>query len=164
MKEFMAFFGELIVILAVSGMFYALAPEGTQKKYIQFAISLCVLTALVGPMLSVVSSLPELLEDTEFEIEENEAEMKKTLEEAVISASRENIENSIKSLLAEKFALEKDTLSVSVVLDAEDTENIKIVSVTVTAPNTSAAMRSEMKRYLSEQLLHHGEIEITNKE
>ncbi len=160
MRDLIAFFGEFIVVIAVSGMLYTLAPEGAQKKYIHFAISLCVLAALIGPMLSVVSSLPEILDEIEIEIENDEIDMETELEDALISASKENIERSIVTLLTQKFELEQDLLSVETTLDASDPQNIKIISVTVSAPGTTHVMRERMKEYLSDELMGHCKIII----
>ncbi|MBO5047203.1 MAG: stage III sporulation protein AF [Clostridia bacterium] len=159
MKDFIAFFGEFIVVIAVGGMFYAMAPDGAQKKYIHFAISLCVLAAIMGPMISVVSSLPEMLEEVEMEVEEHQVEIEENLTEAVISASRENMEASIIALLSQKYDIATEKLAVSVALDAKDPENIEIVSIDVRAEGISSAKREEMRRYLAEQFL--GNLSIT---
>ena len=159
MKDFIAFFGEFIVVIAVGGMFYAMAPDGAQKKYIHFAISLCVLAAIMGPMISVVSSLPEMLEEVEMEVEEHQVEIEENLTEAVISASRENMEASIIALLSQKYDIATEKLAVSVALDSKDPENIEIVSIDVRAEGISSAKREEMRRYLAEQFL--GNLSIT---
>lgn len=159
MKDFIAFFGEFIVVIAVGGMFYAMAPDGAQKKYIHFAISLCVLAAIMGPMISVVSSLPEMLEEVEMEVEEHQVEIEENLTEAVISASRENMEASIIALLSQKYDIATEKLAVSVALDAKDPENIEIVSIDVRAEGILSAKREEMRRYLAEQFL--GNLSIT---
>lgn len=159
MKDFIAFFGEFIVVIAVGGMFYAMAPDGAQKKYIHFAISLCVLAAIMGPMISVVSSLPEMLEEVEMEVEEHQVEIEENLTEEVISASRENMEASIIALLSQKYDIATEKLAVSVALDAKDPENIEIVSIDVRAEGISSAKREEMRRYLAEQFL--GNLSIT---
>ena len=117
MKDFIAFFGEFIVVIAVGGMFYAMAPDGAQKKYIHFAISLCVLAAIMGPMISVVSSLPEMLEEVEMEVEEHQVEIEENLTEAVISASRENMEASIIALLSQKYDIATEKLAVSALFE-----------------------------------------------
>lgn len=160
MKDFIAFFGEFIVVIAVGGMFYAMAPDGAQKKYIHFAISLCVLAAIMGPMISVVSSLPEMLEKVE--MEEHQVEIEENLTEAVISASRENIEASIIALLSQKYDIATEKLAVSVALDAKDPENIEIVSIDVRAEGISSAKREEMRRYLAEQFLGNPRITVSD--
>ena len=162
MKDFIAFFGEFIVVIAVGGMFYAMAPDGAQKKYIHFAISLCVLAAIMGPMISVVSSLPEMLEEVEMEVEEHQVEIEENLTEAVISASRENMEASIIALLSQKYDIATEKLAVSVALDEKDPENIEIVSIDVRAEGISSAKREEMRRYLAEQFLGNPNITVSD--
>ncbi len=164
MQELMTFFGEFIVVTAVAGMLYTLAPEGAQKKYMQFAISLCVLTALIGPMLSVVSSLPEILEDAELSFEDERLDVENDLQYAVIEQSRSNIEESVVLLLSERFDIESEEIRVTVELDSSDMENIKILSVTVSVPGSSAVERTQMKQYLSEEFRETAEIKITNLE
>ena len=162
MKDFIAFFAEFIAVIAVGGMFYAMAPDGAQKKYIHFAISLCVLAAIMGPMISVVSSLPEMLEEVEMEVEEHQVEIEENLTEAVISASRENMEASIIALLSQKYDIATEKLAVSVALDAKDPENIEIVSIDVRAEGISSAKREEMRRYLAEQFLGNPNITVSD--
>ena len=128
MKDLIAFFGEFIVVISVAGMLQAMAPDGSQKKYIHFVITLCVLTSLVGPMLSVVSALPEILEDAELELEEDEIDMDALLEDAVISASKENIEEAISSMISQKFGISAEKITASIFLNTEDLSNIRILS------------------------------------
>ncbi len=160
MREFLTFFGELVVVIAVAGLFYTLAPEGSQKKYIQLAISLSLLAALIGPMLSVVSDLPRILEDAEFDVEQEEDVSEGELTEAVIAESKRNIEEAVASLLMSKYDLEREALTVSVSLDASDPQNIEILSVLVNATGTTHLERQKMKAYLTEQLLEQCEIRI----
>lgn len=164
MNDFIAFFGEFIVVIAVSGMFYAMAPDGAQKKYIHFAISLCVLAAMMGPMISVVSSLPEMLEEVEIEVEEDQVEIEENLTEAVISASRENLEASMIALISQKYDIATEKIMVSVTLDAKDPENIEIVSIDVRIEGISSAKREDVRRYLLEQFVGNPSITVSDQE
>ena len=85
--------------------------------------------------------------------------IEENLTEAVISASRENMEASIIALLSQKYDIATEKLAVSVALDAKDPENIEIVSIDVRAEGISSAKREEMRRYLAEQFL--GNLSIT---
>ncbi len=160
MKDFLAFFGEFIVVIAVSGMMSQLAPDGSQKKYVQFAISLSVLTALLGPMMSVVASLPDTLQNIEWRTEGDLALMEGALSDEVVSVSAENIERSVSALLSQKFGISEELLDVSVVLDDSDRQNIVIRRVEVRADGVSAAKKKEMKTYLQTLLLEQSEIVI----
>ena len=162
MKDFIAFFGEFIVVIAVAGMLLAMAPDGSQKKYIHFAISLSVLSALIGPMLSVVSELPEILENAEFSVEVEQTDLEGNLEDAVIAASKRNMETSIASMLSQKFEIPEEKLHVSVVLNTDDTANIEIISVNVSAKDTTYIEREEMRKYLTEILMDHCKVDISD--
>ncbi len=164
MKDFIAFFGEFIVVIAVAGMLLAMAPDGSQKKYIHFAISLSVLSALIGPMLSVVSELPEILENAEFSVEVEQTDLEGNLEDAVIAASKRNMETSIASMLSQKFEIPEEKLHVSVVLNTDDTANIEIISVNVSAQDTMYIEREEMRKYLTEILMDHCKVDISDGE
>ena len=164
MKDFIAFFGEFIVVIAVAGMLLAMAPDGSQKKYIHFAISLSVLSALIGPMLSVVSELPEILENAEFSVEVEQTDLEGNLEDAVIAASKRNMETSIASMLSQKFEIPEEKLHVSVVLNTDDTANIEIISVNVSAQDTTYIEREEMRKYLTEILMDHCRVDISDGE
>ena len=59
MSDILSYFGEIIILTAVSGILFMVAPEGNVKKYINFAISICILAAIVAPMISAVVHLPE---------------------------------------------------------------------------------------------------------
>jgi hypothetical protein len=164
MKEFIAFFGEWIVIVAVSGMLMQLMPEGAQKKYVQMAVSLCVLAALVGPMISVVSALPSTLENLDRITVREEEKLESSLHEAVVEKSREKIEASVQTLLAGKFGVPAPSVAVSIKLDDRDLENIVIREVCVTVENASAEVRREMKAYLDTLFLEQSEIVVLDKE
>ena len=164
MKDFIAFFGEFIVVIAVAGMLLAMAPDGSQKKYIHFAISLSVLSALIGPMLSVVSELPEILENAEFSVEVEQTDLEGNLEDAVIAASKRNMETSIAYMLSQKFEIPEEKLHVSVVLNTDDTANIEIISVNVSAQDTTYIEREEMRKYLTEILMDHCKVDISDGE
>ena len=149
-------------MIAVAGMLLAMAPDGSQKKYIHFAISLSVLSALIGPMLSVVSELPEILENAEFSVEVEQTDLEGNLEDAVIAASKRNMETSIASLLSQKFEIPEEKLHVSVVLNTDDTANIEIISVNVSAQDTTYIEREEMRKYLTEILMDHCKVDISD--
>lgn len=100
MSEILSYFGEIIIITAISGILFTVAPEGNIKKYINFIISVCVLAAIVAPMISVVSKLPEKIRLEEWKYEEAGAEESEKIENAVINASKKEIESAICSLLS----------------------------------------------------------------
>ena len=160
MKDLIAFFGEFIVVISLAGVFHAMVPDGAQKKYIQFVISLCVLTSLVGPMLSVVSSLPEILEDVELDLEENQIDMDALLDDTVVSASKKNIENAILSMVSQKFGISEGNITVSIFLNTEDLSDIQILSVDVRVEDATYVKRAEIEKYLSDMLMDHCKVNV----
>ncbi len=164
MNDLLAFFGEFILILAVSGMLSALAPEGTAKKYVQFAISLAVLVSLIGPMLSVVSSLPELLEDAELSVEAENTELKTDLTEAVIAQTKMQMESSIRALLSEKTELSDENIAVTIHVNAEDPGNIKILSVEIGVRGSSVIEKAKIKDMVSDLFLGHCAVNLYDLE
>ena len=161
MRDLIAFFGEFMVVISVAGMFHAMTPDGAQKKYVHFAISLCVLASLIGPMLPVVSSLPSILEDAELNLEENRIDMDGLLEDAVITASRENIEDAVCTMISQKFDIPKENMTASVLLDASEPSDIQILSVDVCMKETTYVKRAEIKEYLLEILMEHCEVNVS---
>ncbi len=158
MEDLISFFGEVIVMSAVAGLLLSLAPEGSQKKYIRFAVALTILAALVGPMLSAVASLPRILDEMEIELEGKKEEQTGNIEDALIEAARKNIEENVLSMLVSRFSISAAEISVEVDLDASDPQSIEILEVKVHAPNLPVVRRSEMKRYLEEAFMESTKI------
>ena len=113
-------------------------------------------------MLSVVSELPEILENAEFSVEVEQTDLEENLEDAVIAASKRNMETSIASMLSQKFEIPEEKLHVSVVLNTDDTANIEIISVNVSAQDTTYIEREEMRKYLTEILMDHCRVDISD--
>ncbi len=164
MREFVAFFGEFIVIIAVAGMLYGVVPDGSQKKYVQFAISLSVLASLMGPMISVVSDLPDMLREIEWSAEADRAFVEQELSDDVVLLSEEKIERSVEEHLIRKFGLQRENLEVDVVTDASDLQAIRIERVEIRLRNVSAMRRQEIKMYVQSLFLEQSEIVISDKE
>ena len=61
MSEIISYFGEVIILTAVSGVLFVVAPEGNVKKYINFVISICILAAIVAPMITAAVNLPDTI-------------------------------------------------------------------------------------------------------
>ena len=131
MREWISYLGEIVVITAVSGLLYTVAPEGNLKKHLQFVISLCIVVALAVPMFSMVVDLPEIFEKSFEEAEEGNAEGGNALKDSLILASKKEIEKAIASYVAGKYAISETEISVETVLDAENPESIEILEIHV---------------------------------
>ena len=159
MREWIAYLGEVILITAVSGMIYHLAPEGALKKHLHFVISLCVLISLAIPMLSIVSELPVIFEKSYEEVERSEDHTENNLLETVISASKKEIETAVISYIAVKYDIPPQNITVTLTLDESNPQAIEITAMEVTIASLNGAKAGKIQRDLSEMFL--GKTEVT---
>jgi hypothetical protein len=160
----MTYLGEVILITALSGMIHMLAPEGALKKHLQFVISLCMLAAIAVPMFSAVVELPELLEKSMEKAEMEGISAEKEANDTWITMSRLEIEKGTAAYIAEKYDIPKEKISVSVMLDATNSEAIAITAIEVKMRGISAAKGAEIKRVLEELFLEKSEITVLIEE
>ena len=159
MREWIAYLGEVILITAVSGMIYHLAPEGALKKHLHFVISLCVLISLAIPMLSIVSELPVIFEKTYEDVEMSEDDTENNLLETVISASKKEIETAVISYIAGKYDIPPQNITVTLTLDESNPQAIEITAMEVTIASLNGAKAGKIQSDLSEMFL--GKTEVT---
>ena len=159
MREWIAYLGEVILITAVSGMIYHLAPEGALKKHLHFVISLCVLISLAIPMLSIVSELPGIFEKSYEEVEWSEDDTENNLLETVISASKKEIETAVISYIAGKYDIPPQNITVTLTLDESNPQAIEITAMEVTIASLNGAKAGKIQSDLSEMFL--GKTEVT---
>ena len=131
MKEWIAYLGEIVLITAVSGLLYHVAPEGNMKKHLHFVISLCILTALAIPMFSMVTDLPRIFEESYEEVKNDEPTVSEDLTESLIAASKKEIESAIAAYVSDVYGIPAASLHVETVLNADDPESIEITEIRV---------------------------------
>lgn len=159
MREWIAYLGEVILITAVSGMIYHLAPEGALKKHLHFVISLCVLISLAIPILSIVSELPVIFEKTYEDVEMSEDHTENNLLETMISASKKEIETAVISYIAGKYDIPPQNITVTLTLDESNPQAIEITAMEVTIASLNGAKAGKIQSDLSEMFL--GKTEVT---
>lgn len=164
MKEWISYFGEIIVVVAVSGVLYTAAPDGKTKKYVHFVISLCVLAATVFPLISLAEDLPKNLLSVEGGVSEIEQETADDLANAVVEASRAEIEEAIRALLCKKFDYKDSDIDVALTLDAKDTQNVKIIAISVKVSKVTTQTKARMKEYLEEMFLGETAVTVESRE
>lgn len=164
MNEWMTYLGEIILITALSGIIYMLAPEGALKKHLQFVISLCMLAAIAVPMFSAVVELPTLLEKSMENAEMEGISAEKDANETLITMSCLEIEKGTAAYISEKFDIPKEEIEVSVTLDAENIQAIEITAIEVKLRDVSAAKGKEIQRALDELFLAKSEITVLIEE
>ncbi|MBQ2989267.1 MAG: hypothetical protein IJD59_09200 [Clostridia bacterium] len=162
MREWIAYLGEVIMVTAVSGLFYHIAPEGAMKKHLHFVISLCVLAALAVPMFSMVMELPEIFErgfeDAEAEVPATQEQWEQTL----IDAGKRKVEAGIVSYISERWDIAPADITVETVLDTENPEAIEIREIRVRLRGSvSADTAAAIRRELDETFLGKSEITVS---
>lgn len=163
MREWIAYLGEMIVVTAVAGIVYAIAPEGALKKHLHFVISLCVLVSLAVPLFSVISELPEIFTEEKEVSEEIAENAESELVKDVISASKKEIETALVSFISKQFDIKSADISVSLTLDAENTEAIEITKIKVEIVKLTSSEKKKIETTLDEMFLGKSEIVVISK-
>ncbi len=163
MREWIAYLGEMIVVTAVAGIVYAIAPEGALKKHLHFVISLCVLVSLAVPLFSVISELPEIFTEEKEVSEEIAENAESELVKDVIAASKKEIETALVSFISKQFDIKSADISVSLTLDAENTEAIEITKIKVEIVKLTSSEKKKIETTLDEMFLGKSEIVVISK-
>lgn len=162
MSDILSYFGEIIILTAVSGILFMVAPEGNVKKYINFAISICILAAIVAPMISAVVHLPESIRYEEEAWEDVSAENFEDIENAVVKASKDEIEQAICSYICAKYGYTKGRVTCEIELDARDISNIEITTIALVLPPSEN--EEKIQRELEEMFLGRSTILVSEEE
>lgn len=160
MKEWITYLGEIILITAVSGLFYHIAPEGNMKKHLHFVISLCILVALAVPMFSMVMELPEIFEEGFEEVRAEEDMTEEQLTESLIAVSKKEVETAIVSYISEVYGISPADISVETVLNAEDPKAIEISRILVVLRDDGADT-GMIRHDLEELFLGKSEVSVS---
>ena len=161
MRDWIAYLGEIILITAVSGLLYTMAPEGNLKKHLHFVISLCILTSLAVPMFSAVMELPEIFEKSFEEAETGTAQKNEALTESLLSVSKQKIEKAIVFYIAEKYGAEQADISVETVLDAEDPESVEILEIRIVFKEKPAVSLEKIREDIHEMFLGKSRVTVS---
>lgn len=159
MEEIKGYVYMLVCVLVASGLSVNLSPEGEIKKYIRYICLMCTAAAICIPTVRVIGGIFENIDDIdgmEFCVSSENV----NAEAMLIEQTRKNISASICDYICEKYALQKDEVSVDVLLDIEDTADVEIKKLILTLPERAPA--KAIKAELDEMLLYKTEIEIIN--
>ena len=132
MREYWVAFVAVAILNGVVGM---IAPEGEIKKYVRLLGSLCLLCAVVQPVLGWISEGDEwtsyLWEDTKEELETDYDEI---YNQSLIQGGEKNAETIVKNRILETFELSNESLDVQ--LDfAIEKETLRIEEIRLTIRN-----------------------------
>ena len=163
MKEWITYLGEIMLITAVSGLIYHIAPEGTMKKHLHFVISLCVLVSLAVPMFSVVTALPEIFEREFEEVKSKENVTNEELTELLITAAQQEVEETLVSYISEVCGIARGNISVQTVLDAEDPSAIEVSEIHVILRGEIQTDIEELRCTLEKMFLGKSQITVKSE-
>ena len=129
----------VFLISLAAGVAEIFAPKGETKKYVKYIVSLVILIALAIPAVRLFKDVPQLLrglsaiaEDGKYQgvldagaIPEEEAYAE------MITAGQAEIEKYISSQICLTFGLSDAAVSVAVLIDDSDVENITVTEVKI---------------------------------
>lgn len=164
MREWISYLGEIVLVTAVSGLFYTVSPDGNLKKHLHFVISLCLVVSLAVPMFSMIMNLPEIFEKSFEEVEKDEVDTNEELTDSLISVSKKEIEKAIASYIAGKYAIAEAEISVETVLDAQNPESIEIREIYVTIGGERSVSFEKIRNDLEEMFLGKSHITVSSAE
>ena len=159
MEKLSGFVLSVLTVCVISGIVIGVSPEGAMKKYINYIISLCVLAAIITPIISIFSSVPQYSEDIERIFEEHK-ETDTDAEAKLIEAQKAAVETAIRDTIVKKFDIGEDRIFVEIAIDSTNKSAIEIryidISVKVKCPS------GEIKKYIEE--MFYGTAKVTVSE
>ena len=150
----------VLTCAAVTALARILAPtDETTAKYIKYISGLVSLSVIAMPVLSALRS-PVTFPEIAGEITAADG-YDYDINEAIITEAERSVAVTIKAELRERFRIMKDDIAVSVKLDREDPENLRLCSVTVTLTGYGAwTDTEEIEKYIKENYDKNAEVEI----
>ena len=119
-------------------------------KSIRFICGLTMLIATVTALSPVIKNIGNLT-NIDFNVSEGENTDSK-VNDLIINQSASYICEYVKSLIEQKYSIPGENVSVSVTLDTDDPESIKIKNVTLNFTKTDSTLYPEISGYVSDAL------------
>lgn len=143
-----AYLQGVIVTGALTSAILSIFPRSAGSgKYVRYAAQLMMLLVLISPISSIVKSVRGY-ELPSFHREVGES----TFERDAISYSAVTLSKAICERCADEFSLDEESISVKLILDEEDTENIKINEVQIFLTEKEVSKRERVREYFEELL------------
>lgn len=149
MKEYL---GALVATTLLGGIIRMLAPEGHLQKYLRLIVSLCLVGAILTPLVGALSeehslSLSSLFSETERE----QIDYDEIYDNSLQSATKSQAEKMIRDQIYQRFSLSEVTASVRVDFMSEN-DNIALSAVVVTLRETGVFLEPrEIVSFVLEQ-------------
>ena len=104
----------LIAVSLFSGIVGMISPEGDLKKYVRLLCTLCLLCAMIGPVLTLFADSAFSAEDWLEEVEKEEINYEEIYNNALISGEEAQAAETIQNSILQTFSLPSGSLEVSV--------------------------------------------------
>ena len=130
MSDLSALISSVFLISVSAAIITQMSPDGELRKYIRFIAGLSVIASIAFPIISVVRSLPDKMENISSEANE----MPEFDNMEIVSAAVRNIELELCADIEAEFGLEKESVTAEVLIDASDLSNILITDINIILP------------------------------
>lgn len=148
----------VLTVCVISGVAVGLAPEGSIKKYIKLIVSLCVLAAILTPLIGIVSSIPSVGDEIS-EIFGKKEEEDGAYDEKQIEAQKAAVEAAVCDVVASKFGIDKKAISVSLTIDAQNISAIEIREIKINIKGKCNT--AEIANYIGEMFYGTAKVTVT---
>ena len=135
----------------VGGIINSLVSKNSKlKKYVLFIVTLVCTLSIISPISAVLTNVSDFKKSVEDFFESTIIQNKINLSnEIIIKESKERIESGIKDLLIQKYKFDENEVSVEIILDKKQIDNIKIEKIYVyISGKASWSNADEIKKYL----------------
>lgn len=137
------------VVIGVTGM---LTPDGETKKYVRLVGALCLLCALVSPILGAISSGGDRFEMLFPSIDTDRSEYEEIYKEAIVQGAKENAEIELTAAILSRFDLPTGSLELTMtILPQGDIYSVTDVQVVLMSSAIYADPR-EISEYINAEL------------
>lgn len=155
MKKAELFIYGFIVICIGAGVVTRLAPDGVIKKYFKYIVSLCVLAAMMSPLINALGIITKIdttiIFDDVFTSEEIDAE------KILIENEKLRIEAAIEKEIERRWEMSEGDVEVNVVLDSSNKQAVEIKQIDVIVADSEKS--DEIKEYIDG--LFYGTAKVT---
>lgn len=144
-----------ISICVGAGVVTRLAPDGTIKKYLKYIVSLCVLAAMLSPLINAFGIIAKV--DTSIIFDDVQYESKQSAEEILVENEKKRIENAIEDDIERRWNMENGSVSANVSINTQNLQAIEINEIKITLADMAKC--DEIREYIDG--LFYGTAKVT---
>lgn len=143
----------IAMFCGIASLIYGGGTDAGMQKPLRFALSLCVVMALIVPIAKAFLNFRVDGEIPEINADLYTKDVFSEVKESIISQSEDYVEREIVQCVASEFHIDKEHIFADSVLLCEDTQDVKLYSVSlVINEDISAVYASNIELYLSNLL------------